>query len=83
MLSKCEAADDLSVDCKQCGKRAHVFWAETPIDKFIDFLRHSTILADKICHITCLSWFRRTVSVAKVFGIEMEAPIVNGRYQNS
>jgi len=28
--SKCEAVDDLSVDCKQCGKRTHVFWAEGP-----------------------------------------------------
>ena len=35
MRSKCEAVDDLNVDCEQCGKRTHVFWAEDPVGKFI------------------------------------------------
>ena len=30
MRSKCEAVDDLSVDCKHCGKHSHVFWEEDP-----------------------------------------------------
>jgi len=30
MCSKCEAVDDLSVDCEACGKRTHVFWRKTP-----------------------------------------------------
>jgi hypothetical protein len=25
MCSKCEAVDDMSVDCEQCGKRTHIF----------------------------------------------------------
>ena len=25
MCSKCEAMDDMNVDCEQCGKRTHVF----------------------------------------------------------
>ena len=28
MCSKCEAVDDLSADCEQCGKRNHVFWQD-------------------------------------------------------
>ena len=35
MCSKCEALDDLNVDCKQCGKRTHVFSAEHPAVKFL------------------------------------------------
>jgi len=31
MCSKCEAVDDLSVDCTQCGKITHVFCAEDPV----------------------------------------------------
>jgi len=34
MNSKCEAVDDLSVDCQKCGKRTHVFWQD-PLGKFI------------------------------------------------
>ena len=30
----CEAVDDLSVDCEQCGKRTHMFW-QNPVGKFI------------------------------------------------
>jgi len=48
MCSKGEAVDDLSVDCKQCGKRTHVFWAEDHVGKFIDYLRQSRTFADKI-----------------------------------
>jgi hypothetical protein len=46
MCSKCEAVDDLRVDCEQCGKRTHMFWQE-PVGKFID-LRLSKPIADKI-----------------------------------
>jgi ribosomal protein L40E len=28
ICSQCEAVDELSVNCKQCGKRTHVFWAK-------------------------------------------------------
>jgi len=48
MYSKCEAVDDLSVDCKPCGKRSHVFWAKEPVGQFIDYLRRSRQFADKI-----------------------------------
>ena len=48
ICSKCEALDDLNVDCTQCGKRTHVFWAEDPVGKFIDLLRQSRPFADKI-----------------------------------
>ena len=48
MCSKCEAVDELNVDCTQCGKRTHVFWAEDPVGKFIDYLRQSRPFADKI-----------------------------------
>jgi len=48
MCSKCEAVDDLNVDCKLCGKRSHEFWAEDPVGKFIDHLRQSRLFADKI-----------------------------------
>jgi hypothetical protein len=48
MYSKCEAVDDLSVDCVQCGKRTHVFWTEDPVGKFIEYLRLSRPFADKI-----------------------------------
>jgi hypothetical protein len=48
MCSKCEAMDDLSVDFKQCGKRTHVFWAEDPVGKFIEYPRLSRPFADKI-----------------------------------
>ena len=46
MCSKCEAVDDLSVDCKQCGKRTHVFSTEDPVEKFIDY--QSRLFVDKI-----------------------------------
>ena len=48
MCSKCEAVDDLSVDCKQCGKRTNVFWAEEDACKFIDYLRQSRSFANYI-----------------------------------
>ena len=38
MCSKCEAMDDMNVDCEQCGKRTHVFWQDSE-GKFIDYLR--------------------------------------------
>lgn len=28
LRSKCGAVGDVSVDCKQCGKCTHVYWAE-------------------------------------------------------
>jgi hypothetical protein len=31
--------DELSVDCEQYGKRTHVFWAEDPVGKFINYLQ--------------------------------------------
>ena len=34
MCCKCEAVDDLSVDCEQCGKRTYVFW-QYPVGEFI------------------------------------------------
>jgi hypothetical protein len=83
MCSKCEAVDDLNVDCEQCGKRTHVFWAEDPVGKFIEYLRLSRSFADKYCYIAQFSWLRRTISVTQVSGTEMDASIDNGRYQNS
>jgi hypothetical protein len=47
MCSKYEAVGDLSVVCKQCGKRTHMFWQDT-VDKFIDYLRQSRPFSDKI-----------------------------------
>ena len=47
MCSKCEAVDDLSVDCEQCGKRTQMFWQET-VGRFIDYLRLSRPFADNI-----------------------------------
>jgi hypothetical protein len=29
MYSKCEAVDDLSIDCKKCGDRIHIFLEDT------------------------------------------------------
>jgi len=48
MCSKCEAVDDLSIDCKQYGKRTHVFWAEDHVGQFIDYIRRSRPFADNI-----------------------------------
>jgi ribosomal protein L40E len=48
ICSKCEAADDLSVDCEQCGKCIRVFWEEDPVGKFIEYLRLSRTFADKV-----------------------------------
>ena len=48
MCSKCEAVDDLSVDCTKCGKRTHVLWAEHPVVKIIYYLWESRPFADKI-----------------------------------
>ena len=28
ICSQSDAVDELSVNCKQCGKRTHVFWAK-------------------------------------------------------
>ena len=47
MCSKCQAMDDMEIDCDQCGKCTHVFW-EDPVGKFIDYLRLSRPFADKI-----------------------------------
>jgi hypothetical protein len=47
MCSKCQAVDDMGIDCDQYGKRTHVFW-EDPVGKFIDYLRLSRPFADKI-----------------------------------
>ena len=48
MFSKCEEVDYLSADCKQYGERTHVFWAQRPLGKLIDYLRQSRLFADKI-----------------------------------
>jgi hypothetical protein len=69
MCSKCEAMDELNIDCEQCGKHSHVFW-EDPIRKFIVYLRLYKPFADKICYFTKLWWIKRTVSV-EVSGTEM------------
>jgi len=37
---KCEAVEDVNVDCEQCGKSVHSFWQD-PVGKFIDYLRLS------------------------------------------
>ena len=47
MCCKCEAMDDLSVDCERCGKRIHVFWQDH-VGKFIDYLRQSRPFAEKV-----------------------------------
>ena len=47
MCSKCEAVEDVNVDCEQCGKRVHTFWQDL-VGKFIDYLRLSRPFADKI-----------------------------------
>ena len=82
MCSKCEAVEDLSVDCEQCGKRTHMFWQDT-VGECINYLRLSRPFAEKISYFTQLSWIRRIVNAAKVSGTEMGASIDNGRYQNS
>jgi hypothetical protein len=61
MCCKCEAVEDVNVDCEQCGKRVHSFWQD-PVGKFIDYQRMSRPFVDKIWHFTQLSWIRRTVS---------------------
>ena len=45
--SKCEAVDDISVDCEQCAKRTHMFWQDA-VGRFIDYLRLFRPFADKI-----------------------------------
>ena len=47
LCSNCEAVNDLSVDCEQCGKRTHMFW-QVPVGRFIDYLRLSRPFAEKI-----------------------------------
>ena len=47
MCSNCEAVDDLSFDCEQCGKSTHMFWQD-PVGRFIDYPRLSRPFADKI-----------------------------------
>jgi hypothetical protein len=47
MCSKCEAVDDVNVDCEQCGKRVHTFWQDA-VGKFINYRRLSRPFADKI-----------------------------------
>ena len=47
MCSKCEAVDDLSINCEQCSKRTHMFWQD-PLGRFIDCLRLSRPFADNI-----------------------------------
>jgi hypothetical protein len=47
ICSKCEAVDDLNINCLQCGKRVHMFW-EDHIGTFIDYLRLSRPFDDKI-----------------------------------
>ena len=47
MCCKCEAVDDFSVGCEQCGKRTHVFWQD-PVGDFIDYLLQSRPFADKV-----------------------------------
>ena len=44
---KCEAVGDFSADCRQCEKHVHIFWQD-PVGKFIDYLRHSRLFADKV-----------------------------------
>jgi hypothetical protein len=43
----CEAIEDLSIDCEQCGKRVYVFWQD-PVGKLTEYLRQSRPFADKI-----------------------------------
>jgi len=45
MCCKCEVVEDVNDDCEQCGKRVHYFW-QTPVGKFIDYLRLSRPFAD-------------------------------------
>jgi len=47
ICSKCEAVDDLSVDCEQCGKRTPIFWQD-PVGRFIEYLRLFRPFADNI-----------------------------------
>jgi len=44
---KCEAVEDVNVDCEQCGKRVHSFWQET-LSKFVDYLLLSRPVTDKV-----------------------------------
>ena len=66
----CEAVEDLSVDCEQCGKRIHVF-RQDHVDKFIDYLRLSRPIAD-VCYFTQRRLF------LEVLRNEMGAEIHNG-----
>ena len=47
VCSKCEAVDDLRVDCEQCGKLTQMLWQD-PVGRFIDYLWLSIPFADKI-----------------------------------
>ena len=81
MCSKCQAVDVLIVDCEQYGNRTHIFW-QGPVEKCIisgspDRLQIRFMLFHTI------SWIRRTVFAAQVFGTEVGASIDNGLYQKS
>jgi len=83
MCSTYEAVDDLSVNCKQCGKVTKVFWGEDFVGKFIDYLSGPDHLQTRFTsyHVTLLD--KTQVSAAKYSGTEMDVPIDNERYQNS
>ena len=81
MCSKCEAVDDLSADCEQCGKHTHAVWQD-PVGEFTDYLRLSRPFAEIYVISIYSRWYDAQISCAS-FGIEMVASIDNGRYQNS
>jgi hypothetical protein len=81
MCSKCEAVDGLNNDCEQCGKSVHVF-CKVPISRFIEYLRPSRPFANRICYFVRLSWIRHAVPITKISGIEMDASIDIGWYEN-
>ena len=75
--------NNLSVDCKQCGKRTYVFWAKDPVGKFIDYLRQSRPFVEQIFVTSHNSCLYNAFPAANVSGNEMDTSIDKGGYQIS
>ena len=71
MCSKCETIEDMNIDCELCGKGVHVI-REEPTGTFIGYLWLPRPFADKTCYFSQLLSIRRTDSVKKVSGTEMD-----------
>jgi hypothetical protein len=45
--SKCENAQDISIDCEQCGRRKHTFW-DDPVEDMLTYLCKSRFWCTKM-----------------------------------